>query len=93
MKSAAFPVEAGMSKSDGSALISNIHASIFNKMLPDRNNETVATYLSQLPGRESVKHVAFDLRAPCCDAMYVVMLQVKVELDKSHLSRIGSEAM
>lgn len=75
------------------AVISNIHASTIMNMLPDRNKKTVATYLSQLPGRDRVQHVAIDMWAPYRDAVYAVMPQAKVVVDKFHVLRMGNEAM
>lgn len=75
------------------AVISNIHASTIINMLPDRNKKTVATYLSQLPGRERVQYVAIDMWPPYRDAVYAVMPQAKVVVDKFHVLRMGNDAM
>lgn len=75
------------------AVISNIHASTLIDMLPDRNKKTVANYLSKLPGRDRVQHVAIDMWAPYRDAVYAVMPQAKVVVDKFHVLRMGNEAM
>jgi transposase len=75
------------------AVISNIHASTLIDMLPDRNKKTVATYLSRLPGREHVQHVAIDMWAPYRDAVQSVLPQARVVVDKFHVLRMGNEAM
>lgn len=75
------------------AVISNIHANTIVDMLPDRNKKTVAAYLTRLEGRKQVQYVAIDMWAPYRDAVYAVIPQAKVVVDKFHVLRQANAAL
>lgn len=75
------------------AVISNIHANTIVDMLPDRNKKTVATYLTRLDGHKQVQYVAIDMWAPYRDAVYAVIPQAKIVVDKFHVVRMANVAL
>lgn len=75
------------------AVISNIHANTIVDMLSDRNKKTAATYLTRLEGHKSVQYVAIDMWAPYRDAVYAVMPQAKIVIDKFHVVRMANVAL
>lgn len=74
-------------------VIANIQNNTVVEILKDRNKKTMANYLFQLDGRDQVKYVAMDMWQPYRDAVYDVLPEAKIVVDKFHVQRMANEAM
>lgn len=74
-------------------VIANIENNTIMDLLPNRNKATVATYLTQLPGKEQVRTVSIDMWTPYRDAVQAVLPQARIVIDKFHVLRLANEAM
>jgi transposase len=74
-------------------VISNIKNNTIVELLPNRNKETVITYLSKLEGSEHIQYVAMDMWRPYRDAVELVLPQAKIVIDKFQVVNMANEAM
>ncbi|MHB8454011.1 MAG: ISL3 family transposase [Acidiferrobacterales bacterium] len=74
-------------------VIADIQNSTIVELLPNRNRETVANYLSQLEGKDRIQYVAMDMWAPYRDACMAVIPQARIVIDKFRVVRMANEAM
>jgi transposase len=74
-------------------VISNIKNNTIVELLPNRNKETVITYLSNLDGREHIHYVAMDMWQPYRDAVELVLPKATIVIDKFHVVKMANESM
>ncbi len=74
-------------------VISNIANNTIVDMLHNRNKDTVAKYLSRLPGRDQVRYVAMDMWNPYRDAVEAVLPDATIVIDKFHVLKMANEAL
>lgn len=74
-------------------LITNIEMQTIVNMLDNRNNSTVARYLSTRKDRDQVRYVAMDMWQPYRDAVANMIPYATVIIDKFHVYRIANESL
>ncbi|WP_245979134.1 ISL3 family transposase [Solilutibacter pythonis] len=74
-------------------VISNIGNNTLVDLLPNRNKETVAKYLSKMDRRDKVQVVAMDMWTPYRDAVEAVLPKAIIVIDKFHVVRMANEAV
>ncbi|MET3120444.1 transposase [Oxalobacteraceae bacterium GrIS 2.11] len=74
-------------------VITDVENNTIVDLLPDRSNEAVVRYLSQLQDREKIQYVAMDMWAPYRDAVLLMLPQATIVIDKFHLVRLANDAM
>lgn len=62
-------------------------------LLRNRNQDTVIRYLSKLPNRKRIKHVAMDMWNPYRRAVHTVLPDATIVIDKFHVVKMANEAL
>ena len=74
-------------------VITNIENNTVVEMLANRNQDTIAKYLTGLKGKDRVQYVAMDMWRPYKTAVNAVLPQATVVIDKFHIVKMANEAM
>jgi len=74
-------------------VVSNIQNDTIVDMLPNRNKDTVAKYLTNLPNKGMVQYVAMDMWTPYRDAVQAVLPDARIVIDKFHVVRMANDAI
>jgi transposase len=74
-------------------VITNIEERTLIDLLPNRNKETVMSYLSRLPNKERIVYVTMDMWKPYKDAVKIVLPKATIIIDKFHVVRMANQAM
>lgn len=74
-------------------VLTNIEEQTLFDILPDRNKETVISYLSRLPNKERKIYVTMDMWQPYRDAVKAVLPKATIIIDKFHVVRMANQAM
>lgn len=74
-------------------VITNIEDNTVLELLTNRNQETIAKYLTALKGKERIQYVAMDMWRPYKTAVNAVLPQAIVVIDKFHIVKMANEAM
>ncbi len=74
-------------------VISNIHNNTVIEILPNRDKKSVIKYLHDLDGRDDVRYVAMDMWKPYKEAVYAMLPEASIVVDKFHVVRMANEAM
>ncbi len=72
-------------------VISNIQNNTIVNVLPNREQRTVATYLTGLEGKDAVQYVAMDMWTPYRNAVHAVLPDARIVIDKFHVVRMDPE--
>ena len=74
-------------------VIANIQHNTIIELLPNRNKDTVARFLHHFEGKEHIRYVAMDMWTPYRDAVWAVIPQAEIVVDKFHVVRMANDAM
>lgn len=74
-------------------VITNIENNTVVELLANRNQDTIAKYLTSLKGKDKVQYVAMDMWRPYKTAVNAVLPQATVVIDKFHIVKMANEAM
>jgi transposase len=74
-------------------VITNIENNTVVELLANRNQDTIAKYLTGLKGKEKVQYVAMDMWKPYKTAVNAVLPQATVVIDKFHIVKMANEAL
>ncbi|MEC0206437.1 ISL3 family transposase [Paenibacillus lautus] len=74
-------------------VITNIEEQTLLDLLPNRNKETVISYLSRLPNKDLIIYVTMDMWQPYRDAVKAVLPKATIIIDKFHVVRMANQAM
>ncbi|MGO9416204.1 MAG: ISL3 family transposase [Syntrophobacteraceae bacterium] len=74
-------------------VISNIHNNTVVEVLPNRDKKTVIKYLSGLDGKSDVRYVAMDMWNPYKEAVYAVLRNSTIIVDKFHVLRMANDGL
>lgn len=74
-------------------VITNIENNTVVELLANRNQDTIAKYLTGLKGKEKVQYVAMDMWKPYQTAVNAVLPQATVVIDKFHIVKMANEAL
>ena len=74
-------------------VITNIENNTVVELLANRNQDTIAKYLTGLKGKDKVQYVAMDMRRPYRSAVNAVLPQATVVIDKFHVVKMANEAL
>lgn len=74
-------------------VITNIENNTVVELLANRNQDTIAKYLTGLKGKDKVQYVAMDMWRPYKTAVNAVLPQAIVVIDKFHIVKMANEAM
>lgn len=74
-------------------VITNIENNTVVEMLANRNQDTIARYLTGLNGKDRVQYVAMDMWKPYKTAVNAVLPQATVVIDKFHIVKMANEAL
>lgn len=74
-------------------VITNIENNTVVELLANRNQDTVAKYLTGLKGKDKVQYVAMDMWRPYRTAVNAVLPQATVVIDKFHIVKMANEAL
>lgn len=74
-------------------VITNIQNNTVVELLSNRNQDTIAKYLTGLKGKDQVRYVAMDMWKPYKTAVNAVLPQATVVIDKFHIVKMANEAL
>jgi transposase len=74
-------------------LLTNIEQHTVIDLLTNRNKDTVCRYLYNLPHRERIELVTMDMWEPYKDAVYEMLPQATIVIDKFHVIRLVIDGM
>ena len=74
-------------------VITNIENNTVVELLANRNQDTIAKYLTSLRGKDKVQYVAMDMWKPYKTAVNTVLPQATVVIDKFHIVKMANEAL
>lgn len=74
-------------------VITNIENNTVVELLANRNQDTIAKYLTGLKGKDKVQYVAMDMWKPYKTAVNAVLPQATVVIDKFHIVKMANEAL
>lgn len=74
-------------------VVSNIANNTIVDMLPNRNKDTVAKYLTNMPNKGMIQYVAMDMWTPYRDAVQAVVPDARIVIDKFHVVRMANDAV
>ena len=74
-------------------VITNIENNTVVELLANRNQDTIAKYLTGLKGKDKVQYVAMDMWKPYKAAVNAVLPQATVVIDKFHIVKMANEAL
>ncbi|NDP41067.1 MAG: ISL3 family transposase [Rhodoferax sp.] len=74
-------------------VITNIENNTVLDLLVNRNQDTIAKYLTGLKGKEKIQYVAMDMWRPYKNAVNAVLPQAIVVIDKFHIVKMANGAM
>ncbi|MFB5676141.1 ISL3 family transposase [Paenibacillus terreus] len=74
-------------------VLTNIAERTLLDILPNRNKESVAGYLSRLPNRGQIQYVTMDMWQPYKDAVRSVLPKALIIVDKFHVVRMANQAL
>jgi transposase len=74
-------------------VITNIENNTVLELLANRNQDTIAKYLTGLKGKDKVQYVAMDMWKPYKTAVNAVLPQATVVIDKFHIVKMANEAL
>lgn len=74
-------------------VITNIENNTVVELLANRNQDTIAKYLTGLKGKDKVQYVAMDMWRPYRSAVNAVLPQATVVIDKFHIVKMANEAL
>lgn len=74
-------------------VITNIENNTVVELLTNRNQDTIAKYLTGLKGKDEVQYVAMDMWRPYKTAVNTVLPQATVVIDKFHIVKMANEAL
>ena len=74
-------------------VITNIENNTVVELLANRNQDTIAKYLTGLKGKDKVQYVAMDMWRPYKTAVNAVLPQATVVIDKFHIVKMANEAL
>lgn len=74
-------------------VITNIQNNTVVELLANRNQDTIAKYLTGLKGKDKVQYVAMDMWKPYKTAVNAVLPQATVVIDKFHIVKMANEAL
>lgn len=74
-------------------VITNIENNTVLDLLVNRNQDTIAKYLTGLKGKDKIQYVAMDMWRPYKTAVNAVLPQAIVVIDKFHIVKMANEAM
>jgi transposase len=74
-------------------VITNIETNTVVELLANRNQDTIATYLTGLKGRDKVQYVAMDMCEPYKAAVNAALPQATLVIDKFHIVKMANEAL
>lgn len=74
-------------------VITNIENNTVVDLLANRNQDSIAKYLTGLKGRDKVQYVTMDMCKPYKTAVNAVLPQATVVIDKFHIVKMANEAM
>jgi len=74
-------------------VITNIQNNTVVELLANRNQDTIAKYLTSLKGKDQVRYVAMDMWRPYKTAVNAVLPQATVVIDKFHIVKMANEAL
>jgi transposase len=74
-------------------VITNIENNTVVELLANRNQDTIAKYLTGLKGKDKVQYVAMDMWKPYKTAVNAVLPQATVVIDKFHIVKMANESL
>jgi transposase len=74
-------------------VITNIEERTLVNLLPNRNKETVITYLSRLPNKGHIQYVTMDMWQPYKDAVKATLPKATIIVDKFHVVRMANQSL
>lgn len=74
-------------------VITNIENNTVVELLANRNQDTIARYLTGLKGKDRVQYVAMDMWKPYKTAVNAVLPQATVVIDKFHIVKMANESL
>ena len=74
-------------------VITNIENNTVVEMLSNRNQDTIAKYLTGLKGKDKIQYVAMDMWKPYKTAVNTVLPQATIVIDKFHIVKMANESM
>ncbi|MBG9564901.1 ISL3 family transposase [Brevibacillus agri] len=74
-------------------VLTNIEERTLLDVLPNRNKDTVISYLSRLPNRGQIQYVTMDMWQPYKDAVKSVLPKAIIIVDKFHVVRMANQAL
>lgn len=74
-------------------VITNIENNTVVELLANRNQDTIAKYLTGLKGKDKVQYVAMDMWKPYKTAVNAVLPQATIVIDKFHIVKMANEAL
>lgn len=74
-------------------VITNIENNTVVELLANRNQDTIAKYLTGLKGKDKIQYVAMDMWKPYKTAVNAVLPQATVVIDKFHIVKMANEAL
>ena len=74
-------------------VITNIENNTVVELLVNRNQDTIAKYLTGLKSKDEIQYVSMDMWTPYKTAVNVVLPQATVVIDKFHIVKMANEAL
>lgn len=74
-------------------VITNIENNTVVELLSNRNQDTIAKYLTGLKGKDKIQYVAMDMWRPYKTAVNAVLPHATVVIDKFHIVKMANEAL
>jgi transposase len=74
-------------------VIINIQNNTIIELLPNRDKNTLASFLNHLENKEHIQYAVMDMWEPYRDAVQAVIPQAKIVVDKFHVVRMANTAM
>jgi transposase len=74
-------------------VITNIQNDTVVEVLVNRNQDTIAKFLTNLKDKERVQYVAMDMWRPYKNAVNAVLPQATIVIDKFHVVKMANEAL
>lgn len=74
-------------------IITNIEAATVVEFLPDRKKQTIIRYLSNLENRKNIEIVCIDMWQPYREAVWQVLPDATIIVDKFHAVKMANEAL
>jgi len=73
--------------------LTNVERRTIFDIKPNRNKETVIQRLTEIGDRLYIEYVTMDMWKPYKDAVYTVLPQAKVVVDKFHVVRMANQSL